>query len=127
MGHLSKWIKGAKSLTLNFWGDKTNRTYVVNLLVVADSKSQIQIVPYGTWQFTIYAHAAADKKPYRILTKQGNIDLNAKKINGTEPIEKWFFEGQPYVERSDEFFIDNISDEDIEVFIVYDRIMAENT
>ncbi len=127
---LNKWLYKAKSSFLNFWADKTNRTTVVNIITQGGTITNEHIVPFGTYAFEIYATqetGAQANRMYYINMQGGQLKGNANRTNQKELHMKHIFPGQPYLERSDRFKIQNVSTQQIEFIIIYHRLMRANS
>lgn len=125
---ISEWLKKSSSKFLSFWGTKTNRTTIQNLMLEQGKTSKQIQVPFGTWSWSIYGSVFVNQgKTYTLLMEGGHIRSKAVSLQSGDLIEKHIFNGVPYVERQDRFKIKNTSNEDICFHIIYHRIQKENS
>jgi len=123
---LLKWLGLAQSDTLNFWGDKTNRTVVLNLAIPATSDSAEIELPKGTWTFQIIGTGDTGAPAitlYTINMLGGRIQRAAQTGANFGQNMPLIFQGEPYVEKSDDFTITNLSTETLFIDIICQVIM----
>jgi len=125
---LSNWLKNSKNTFIAFFGTKTNRTTVQNIYLQPGITSKDLIVPFGTWQWSVYGSVFVNQgKTYSLIMEGGHIMSKAVSLQSGDIIEKHVFEGVPYVERQDRFKIKNTSNEEICFHLIYHRIQKSNS
>ena len=125
---LAKWLKRATSPALNFWHNKTNRSYVENYDLAVSEVSDVIELPFNTWMFKIHGVSqTAGAENWDILFEDGSI-VTLRAPTATQEANFLNFEGQPYIPRSDRFRVRNNSATDpLEVQIIFHVIIEANT
>ena len=131
---LRTWLSKAKSNSLRFFGNKTNRT-AVQIFDLNDTEQTPEIVcPYGTWHVDVRFRFNREQNPTAFITLFVNgqpiqLNFNVPTFEGTNSMDKVIhFPGSPYVERSDTFAVRNDTGEDkLQVYFIFHRIMLADT